>query len=540
MRRATPRPPAAARPSATPRHDDEPRSSGSSPSGPPPSSRRTAIWKWPVARWPPPSRRIHGGARPWSTWSPAAGSALSSLKSSSPTDSARSARAPLPVGGGDGLRLAHRLEPALGVDGRLAAITGSGHRLPVAVVVDIAGDEDALDRRASLADHPQVAALIGLELADEEVGVRLVADGDEQAPDLEARGFARGGIAELERADRRVTLDLEHLSVPAHLDLRVAQRAVLHDPAAAELIATHEHRDLAREPGEEERLLERGVSTADHRDLAIAEEEPVTGGASAHPTTAKVLLGREAQPERRGAGGDDHRVAGVLVVADPDPERSRREVDPAGVLVDDRRPESRGLVPEELHELGTLDPARETGVVLDIAGDHQLAERRVAGDDERREVGAGCVQGGGQPGGSGADDEDLVVGGFRVWGAADGSRRDGCGHVHFSLAESSIQPSPDRPSASVGPIPAARSAQRRVSSNASAPLALSTMRARGSPWIICGSALRWLPVQKMTGRFGSRWRAAMKSGAERPRSSRQSRTRTAGRSSVRSASRKSC
>ena len=37
------------------------------------------------------------------------------------------------------------LEPALGVDRRLAAVRGGGDRLPVAVVVHVAGDEDALD-----------------------------------------------------------------------------------------------------------------------------------------------------------------------------------------------------------------------------------------------------------------------------------------------------------------------------------------------------------------------------------------------------------
>ena len=47
--------------------------------------------------------------------------------------------------------LSHRLEPALGVDGGLAALAGGGDRLSVAVVVDVAGDEHALDVRARLA-----------------------------------------------------------------------------------------------------------------------------------------------------------------------------------------------------------------------------------------------------------------------------------------------------------------------------------------------------------------------------------------------------
>src|SRR5690242_21502202 len=49
------------------------------------------------------------------------------------------------VGFGDALRL----EPALGIDRRHAAVTRRGDGLPVAVVVHVAGDEHALDRKST-------------------------------------------------------------------------------------------------------------------------------------------------------------------------------------------------------------------------------------------------------------------------------------------------------------------------------------------------------------------------------------------------------
>ena len=57
------------------------------------------------------------------------------------------AAAPAAHHGRGGARLgdALRLEPALGVDRRPAAVAGGGDRLAVAVVVDVAGDEDAVD-----------------------------------------------------------------------------------------------------------------------------------------------------------------------------------------------------------------------------------------------------------------------------------------------------------------------------------------------------------------------------------------------------------
>src|SRR4029077_11040322 len=52
-----------------------------------------------------------------------------------------------PSGGGRGLGDPLGLQPAFRVDGRLAAIRGRGDGLAIAMVVDIAGDEHAVDLR---------------------------------------------------------------------------------------------------------------------------------------------------------------------------------------------------------------------------------------------------------------------------------------------------------------------------------------------------------------------------------------------------------
>ena len=76
------------------------------------------------------------------------------------------------------------LEPALGVDGGHAARAGGGDRLAVGVVLHVAAGEDAVDvgvRRAGLGD--EVAVVVHVEHALEQVGVGPMADGDEQAGD---------------------------------------------------------------------------------------------------------------------------------------------------------------------------------------------------------------------------------------------------------------------------------------------------------------------------------------------------------------------
>ena len=88
------------------------------------------------------------------------------------------------------------LEPAFGVDGGGATRAGRGDRLAVVVVDDVAAREHSGDRgpgRAGLGD--EIAVVLDLELADEQVGRGLVADGDEDAVDVELVGFAgQGGL----------------------------------------------------------------------------------------------------------------------------------------------------------------------------------------------------------------------------------------------------------------------------------------------------------------------------------------------------------
>ena len=185
----------------------------------------------------------------------------------------------------------------------------------------------------------------------------------------------------------------------------MALRAGLHDLAGPELVAAVEEVDLRGEAGQVERLLDGRVAAPDHGDRLVAEEEAVAGGARRDAVSAEPLLGRQAEPDRRGAGRDDDGLAAVLGAARPRPEGAAGEVDAVGVDVDDARPEALGLLAEAEHQLRALDPFGEARVVLDVGRDHQLAAGLVAGQDDRRQVGAGGVDGGGQAGRARADDE---------------------------------------------------------------------------------------------------------------------------------------
>ncbi len=65
--------------------------------------------------------------------------------------------------------------------------------------------------------------------------------------------------------------------------------------------------------GQVERLLDRGVAAADHRNPLAAVEEPVAGRAGRDAGALQPLLRRQAEPARLRAGGDHHRVGQVDV-----------------------------------------------------------------------------------------------------------------------------------------------------------------------------------------------------------------------------------
>src|SRR5262249_388564 len=139
------------------------------------------------------------------------------------------------------------------------------------------------------------------------------------------------------------------------------------------------------------------------------EEKAVAGRAGADAAAAQPRLVLETEPQGACAGGHDDRVGGVFVAASPERERPLRELDTLEVDIDDPGAEALRLAPEEIHQLGARDAVREAREVLDVARDHQLAAGRVAADDQRLQVGACRVDGRGQAGRPGSDDDHLVM-----------------------------------------------------------------------------------------------------------------------------------
>src|SRR5262249_350504 len=138
-----------------------------------------------------------------------------------------------------------RFQPALGIDRGHATAAGGGDRLPVHLVLHVATREYAVDAGVgALALGRDVAARVEIELALEELRVRLVADGDEHAVAGELAHLAGLQVAELRAAHAALVGSAEDLfdhRVPDERDLRVAPGPIGHDLGGAELVpAVHQ------------------------------------------------------------------------------------------------------------------------------------------------------------------------------------------------------------------------------------------------------------------------------------------------------------
>ena len=170
-------------------------------------------------------------------------------------------------------------------------------------------------------------------------------------------------------------------------------------------------RDAAREPGQERGFLHGRVAAADHRDVLVAEEEPVTGGAGAHAHADQGLLAGHAEVAGRGAHREDDGTGPVGLVTHGDRldrpvQRHRVDVFHAQVGA-----EPQGLLAHLVHQFRAGDAVAEAGVVLHLGGGHQRAAELGALEHQGRQLRAGRVDRRGISGRTGADDDHVMDGG---------------------------------------------------------------------------------------------------------------------------------
>jgi len=150
-------------------------------------------------------------------------------------------------------------------------------------------------------------------------------------------------------------------------------------------------------------------------DLLAPEEGAVAGGAGGHALAHQLLFRGQPQVAGAGAGGDDQRVAGVFAGIADQLHRLFGEFGGVDVVEDDLGAEAGGMFLKARHQVRALHAVGIGRPVIHISGGHQLAALGHAGDDDRLQVGACGIDGGGIAGRAGTEDEQFDVAGGHAW-----------------------------------------------------------------------------------------------------------------------------
>src|SRR5579875_4209248 len=208
--------------------------------------------------------------------------------------------------------LALALEPAFQIDGGATAITRSGNCLAIAVVGDITGGKDTGNIRHCILSGNNISLFIHIDEALEQRGIRLVSNCQEQSLRWQDIFLAILHIAQSHPIHGIIAQDLNHLCIPDKADFWILEGAILHNFAGAQAIASMYNRDMAGVTGQESRLFQRRIATADDDHILVAEEEAIAGRAGADAASLQARLARQTQPFRACPGRNDNRTSQVI------------------------------------------------------------------------------------------------------------------------------------------------------------------------------------------------------------------------------------
>ena len=201
--------------------------------------------------------------------------------------------------------------------------------------------------------------------------------------------------------------------VPDDFDLFVGEQALLQDFLGAQAVTAVDQIDLAGEVGQKQGLLDRRIAAADDRHFLAAIEEAVAGGAGGYAEALEFHFAFQPQPFGLGAGADDQDIAAIFPAAvAAEAEGTGGKIRLHDGVGNDIGADLAGLFLHLFHQPRSLNRFGETGIILDLGGDGELPARLHTVNQPRFQRGAGGIDGGGQPGRAGPQDENLAVCGF--------------------------------------------------------------------------------------------------------------------------------
>ena len=270
-----------------------------------------------------------------------------------------------------------RQQETFAVEGGDAARACGRDGLTVVGILDVTRGEDSFECRLRCSRLGyDVAFGVESELAGEDLGVGVVAYGEEESRDVDYGLLTRGVAQTRTRHALLVAKHLDGVVLEHHLDVGRLEYTLLHGLRCAQEGFAHDHVDLTAERCQICGLLARRVAAAHDGYILLAVEESVACGAGADAAAAVARLRLQPEITCRGSRGDDDAFGLDLLLA----------VDGGriGALVkvygrDDTRThvgaETLCLKFHLVHQVGTRYSLGEAREVLDLGCGCELAAR---------------------------------------------------------------------------------------------------------------------------------------------------------------------
>lgn len=287
----------------------------------------------------------------------------------------------------------------LSVEGCAASCSSCSDSLTVAGIGAVACGEDTLHIGVgSGSGHLDVALLIEVDLAAEDLSVGTMADAEEEAVDVDIEFLLLvSSLEAYEVSTLHAVLTKESycVAVEEHLDVLTLADTLLHNVGSTEVILTDHQIYFLGECREIESLLAGSVAAAYYSHVLLAIEEAVASGACTHAHAAILLLVRKTEIFGRSSCGDDHclsiyHVAALILTT----ERTLAEVNLRDDLGTDLSAEAESLLTDMLHHFRALHTLGITGEILHLCGLCQLSAGLITLIYHGIEISTRCVDSG--------------------------------------------------------------------------------------------------------------------------------------------------
>ncbi len=149
-------------------------------------------------------------------------------------------------------------------------------------------------------------------------------------------------------------------------------------------------------------------AAADHRDGFVAEKITVASRAGGNAAADQFFFTLQPQQTRRCARGDDQSFRFIGIFSGDNSKRAFADVDFVYSPGFEFRSEFLCLLAHIFDELRPHNAIGETGIILNVRGEGELAAGLVPVKDQRFQVGARSVNRSSETGAAAADDEDVV------------------------------------------------------------------------------------------------------------------------------------